>query len=89
MEVQVYGAGRPWAFETRAIDKNDFNIVRTDYIRVHLSSSTPQNTTCAQRDTPGITIFLIVSLQDDADLIVNMCVGAKLESRVQCHGRNC
>jgi hypothetical protein len=26
------------------IDKNDFNIVRTDYIRVHLSSSAPQNT---------------------------------------------
>jgi hypothetical protein len=71
------------------INKNDFNIVRPDYISVHLTGSTPQNTSCAQRESPGITIFLIVPFQDYAELIVNMCMRAKLESGIQRHGRNC
>jgi len=71
------------------INKNDFNIVRTDYISVHLTGSTPQNTARAQRESPGVTIFLVVSFQDDAELIVTMCMRAKLESGVQCNGRNC
>jgi len=71
------------------INKNDFNIVCTYYISVHLTGSTPQNTARAQRVSSGITIFLIVSFQDDAKLIMNMCMRAKLESGTQCHGRNC
>ena len=68
------------------INKKDFNIVRTDYIGVHLAGSTPQDTARAQRDSPGIRAFLIVSFQNNAELIVTMCMRAKLESGVQCHG---
>ena len=71
------------------INKNDFNIVRTDYISVDFTRSTPQDTARAQRECLAIATFLILSLHDDAELIVNMCMGAKRESGVQCHSRNC